>query len=178
MAEYLTNTADLTAVADAIRAKGGTSAQLIYPAGFVSAIQAIKTDAVESIDIIDTVGISADTRLSAASGANKAQTGYAAIGANMDAASLIHLHAGDTLRIKGVSLPAANDGISVAVRYSATATFLSAGYMHNGYTWGNLHFASSGDIVTVTSTAEQYIRLSPICTDASAVVATINEEIS
>lgn len=43
MAEYLTNTADLTAVADAIRAKGGTSAQLVYPSGFVSAIQAIQT---------------------------------------------------------------------------------------------------------------------------------------
>lgn len=45
MAEYLTNTADLTAVADAIRAKGGTSAQLVYPVGFVSAIQAIQTGA-------------------------------------------------------------------------------------------------------------------------------------
>lgn len=43
MAEYLTNTADLTAVADAIRAKGGTSEQLVYPTGFVSAIQAIET---------------------------------------------------------------------------------------------------------------------------------------
>ena len=43
MAEYLTNTADLTAVADAIRAKGGTAAQLVYPSGFVSAIQAIQT---------------------------------------------------------------------------------------------------------------------------------------
>ena len=43
MAEYLTNTADLTAVANAIRAKGGTSAQLVYPNGFVSAIQAIQT---------------------------------------------------------------------------------------------------------------------------------------
>lgn len=136
------------------------------------------TCAAEITNIIDTVGISADTRLSAGSGANKAQTGHATIGANMDAASLIHLHAGDTLRIKGASLPAANDGTSVAVRYSATATFLSAGYMYNGYTWGGLHFTSSGDIVTVTSTAEEYIRLSPICTDASAVVATINEEIS
>ena len=136
------------------------------------------TCAAEITNIIDTVGISADTRLSAASGANKAQTGHAAIGANMDAASLIHLHAGDTLRIKGVSIPAANDGTSVAVRYSATATFLSADYIYNGRTWGNLHFASSGDVVTVTSSAEQYIRLSPICTDASAVVATINEEIS
>lgn len=34
---------DLTAVANAIRAKGGTSAQLAFPAGFVSAIQAIET---------------------------------------------------------------------------------------------------------------------------------------
>lgn len=41
MAEYLTNTTDLTSVANAIRTKGGTSAQLIYPSGFVSAIQAI-----------------------------------------------------------------------------------------------------------------------------------------
>ena len=41
MSEYLTNTTDLTAVADAIRAKGGTSAPLAYPSGFVSAIQAI-----------------------------------------------------------------------------------------------------------------------------------------
>ena len=129
-------------------------------------------------NIIDTVGISADTRLSASSGANKAQTGHATIGANMDASSLIHLHAGDTLRIKGVSIPATNDGTSVAVRYSETATFASAGYMYEGYRWGELTFTSSGDVVTVTSVAEEYIRLSPICTDASAVVATINEPIT
>ena len=43
MAEYLTNTAELTSVADAIRAKGGTAAQLVYPDGFVSAINAIET---------------------------------------------------------------------------------------------------------------------------------------
>ena len=43
MAEYLTNTTDLTAVANAIRAKGGTSAPLVYPSGFVSAIQSIDT---------------------------------------------------------------------------------------------------------------------------------------
>ena len=34
--------ADLTAIADAIRTKGGTSAQLAFPDGFVSAVQAIK----------------------------------------------------------------------------------------------------------------------------------------
>ena len=41
--EYLTNTADLTAVADAIRAKGGTSDPLVYPDGFVTAIGNIQT---------------------------------------------------------------------------------------------------------------------------------------
>ena len=43
MADYLTNDTDLKAVADAIRAKGGTSAPLTYPGGFASAINAIKT---------------------------------------------------------------------------------------------------------------------------------------
>ena len=42
MAEYLTNTTDLTKVASAIRAKGGTTTQLVYPDGFVTAIQAIQ----------------------------------------------------------------------------------------------------------------------------------------
>lgn len=35
--------ADLTSVANAIRTKGGTSAQLAFPTGFVSAVQAIPT---------------------------------------------------------------------------------------------------------------------------------------
>ena len=35
--------ADLTSVANAIRTKGGTSAQLAFPSGFVSAVQAIPT---------------------------------------------------------------------------------------------------------------------------------------
>ena len=43
MAEYLTNTTDLTKVASAIREKGGTSDSLVYPDGFVTAIQDIQT---------------------------------------------------------------------------------------------------------------------------------------
>lgn len=135
------------------------------------------TCAAEITNIIDTVGISANTRLSTSSGANKTQAGYVAIGANMDASSLIHLKAGDTLRIKGASLPSANDGKSAAAAYSATATLISTGYIYNGNTWNNLNFTSNGDIVTVTATGEHYIRLSLICTDAAAVIATINEEI-
>lgn len=42
MANYIATTEELTAVADAIRAKGGTSEQLVFPEGFVSAIDNIQ----------------------------------------------------------------------------------------------------------------------------------------
>ena len=41
MANYIASDTDLTAVADAIRTKGGTSADLTFPSGFVTAIQNI-----------------------------------------------------------------------------------------------------------------------------------------
>lgn len=43
MAEYLTNDTDLKAVADAIRTKAGSTAQLSFPDGFVSAVNGIQT---------------------------------------------------------------------------------------------------------------------------------------
>lgn len=43
--EYTVNAADLTAVADAIRAKGDTTADLAFPTGFASAIAAISSGA-------------------------------------------------------------------------------------------------------------------------------------
>lgn len=43
MADYLTTDTELTSVANAIRTKGGTSESMTYPAGFVSAIEAIPT---------------------------------------------------------------------------------------------------------------------------------------
>lgn len=43
MSEYRTNSEDLTSIADAIRAKSGTSEQLIFPDEFVSAINSIET---------------------------------------------------------------------------------------------------------------------------------------
>ena len=43
--EYAANAADLTAVADAIRAKTGTSEGLSFPDGFVAAIAGISTGA-------------------------------------------------------------------------------------------------------------------------------------
>lgn len=41
MADYVVNENDLTSIADAIRTKGGTTASLSFPTGFVSAINAI-----------------------------------------------------------------------------------------------------------------------------------------
>ena len=43
MSDYLTTDTELTSIADAIRTKGGTSTSLVYPTGFVSAIEAIAT---------------------------------------------------------------------------------------------------------------------------------------
>ena len=129
-------------------------------------------------NIIDTIGISANTRISTSSGDNRTQRGYATIGANKDAASLIHLTAGDTLRIKGVSLPASNDSYSAIVFYDASGRFITSTYLHNGLTWNNLTFKNSGDNVVITCSADHYFRMSLICTNASAVIATINEEIN
>lgn len=129
-------------------------------------------------NVIDTIGISADTRLSTSSGDNRTQAGWAAIGANKDAASLIHLVAGDTLRIKGASLPASNDSYSALALYNASGAFTTSNYLHNGLTWNNLTFNNTGDSVVVTSGGDHYIRVSLICTDATAVIATINEEIT
>lgn len=49
---YIARAADLTAVADAIRAKGETSESLIFPAGFVSAIEGIRGGAELNFEIV------------------------------------------------------------------------------------------------------------------------------
>lgn len=137
-------------------------------------------------NIIDTIGISANTRLSTSTGVNKTKTGWATMGANMDAASLIHLVDGDTLRIKGVSLPAASDGANTAiVEYKADGTYFFATYLWDGCTVHGTTYRNTTDGIIATHHQDKYggyasiyIRLSLICTDASAVIATINEEIS
>ena len=50
---YVTNTEELTSIADAIREKGGTSAPLEYPEEYVSAIEAISGGGDDATAIID-----------------------------------------------------------------------------------------------------------------------------
>ena len=129
-------------------------------------------------NIIDTISISPNTRLSTSTGENRSASGYATIGANKDATSLIHLKSGDTLRIKGARLPSATDTNCAVVIYDANAVFSSSTYVHNSLTWNNMTFIDSGSVVTITAQNEHYIRITLICTDASAVIATLNEPIN
>ena len=159
---------------------GGTDISALAVSGNTITIASVTgsiviTCAAEITNIIDTIGISANTRLSTSSGENRTQSGYAAIGANKDAASLIHLKTGDTLRIKGVSLPASNDSYSAIALYNANGTFNTSTYLHNGLSWNGMTFNNVGDSGVVTTYEEHYFRVSLICTDASAVIATINE---
>ena len=63
------------------------------------------------------------------------------IGANMDAASLIHLVAGDTLRVKGVNIPDASDGAYTSVvKYNADGTYFSAAYLWEGCSFNTINF--------------------------------------
>lgn len=71
MTDYLTNDTDLTSVANAIRTKGGTSASIEFPSGFVTAIENIPSggggttvtvgitsyDAMHQIAYVDSSGV-------------------------------------------------------------------------------------------------------------------------
>lgn len=56
MAKYIVDSSDMTDIADAIRAKGGTSDPLVYPAGFISAIENMSTGGVTVEDTLDEHG--------------------------------------------------------------------------------------------------------------------------
>lgn len=174
---YTLTETDKTEIAGKVIADGTEFTLSEFPTALKNPHALTFTGAAAVTNIIDTIGISANTRLSTSSGANRAQSGYAAIGANEDAASLIHLAAGDTLRIKGASLPASNDSYSAIALHNASGTFSTSTYLHNGLTWNGMTFNNAGDSVVVTAVGEHYFRVSMICTDASKVVATINEAI-
>lgn len=71
MANYLTNTEELTAVADAIREKTGESGSLIYPSGFVSAIEGISGSSTIHLTINNSAGYIASGYYTAESGVSQ-----------------------------------------------------------------------------------------------------------
>lgn len=62
MAEYLVRSEDLTTVADAIRTKGGTDAQLAFPGGFTAAIQSISSGGGLTVSGTNLHDVSTDTK--------------------------------------------------------------------------------------------------------------------
>lgn len=61
MAEYLVQGASLTAVADAIREKGGTTAPLSFPVGMAEAIRNIQSGGIFTFRPIEICSISVST---------------------------------------------------------------------------------------------------------------------
>jgi hypothetical protein len=118
MAEYLTNTTDLTKVASAIREKGGTSDPLVYPSGFISAIQAIQTGT--ELQIIVTVASGATVT---ATKGSKVVSGTAVSGT----CTLTVPEAG-TWSVKATLSGQTSDTKSVTFtdRYAVTLSFASA----------------------------------------------------
>ena len=118
MAEYLTNTTDLTKVAAAIREKGGTSDSLVYPDGFVTAIQAIQTGT--ELQII--VSVTSGATVTATKG-SKVVSGTAVNGT----CTLTVPEAG-TWSVKATLSGQTSDtkNVSVVDSYAVTLSFVSA----------------------------------------------------
>lgn len=167
---------------------GGVSVSQYYSSGTIAIPQvtgdiSISITAVEAVvpivNLIDTIGIAANTRLSTSDGGNRTgANGHATIGATADASGVISVAVGDTIRIKGMTIPSSQDTMVALVRCTSSGGFSSAGYFTKGTTSsGGLRF-THGDVLTVTAVSQEYFRLSAICSDTSAVVVTRNQEIS
>lgn len=125
MAEYLTNTTDLTKVADAIRAKGGTTAVLEYPDGFATAIGNIQTGTELSIVVSVTSG--------AVVTATKGSTTVSGTSVN-GTCTLIVPEAG-TWSVKATlgGLTSGTKNVSVVNSYSLTLSFVSSTLNNNDW---------------------------------------------
>lgn len=123
MTDYLTTDSDLEAVADAIRAKGATSALLVYPNGFVSAINAIPT----GITPTGTKSIS----ISAAGTTTEDVTNYASaeitVPSGSAATPATTITANPTISVGPTGLISASVSASQSVTPSVSAGYVASG---------------------------------------------------
>lgn len=158
---------------------GGTDISSTAVSGSIVTVNDVSGDLVITCaatvtNIIDTVGIAANTRLSTSAGDNRPQNGYATIGATNDAVGRITCNPNSTIRIKGCSLPASQDTYVAIGAWEPSGAFTST-YVKEGAAWNGFTFKTVNGIVTITNTNGWAFRISLICTDDSAVVMTINE---
>ena len=125
MAEYLTNTTDLTLVADAIRTKGGTTELLTYPDEFVTAIQAIQTGT--ELKIIVTV----------ASGATVTATkgSLSVIGSSVNGTCTLVVPEAGTWSVSATMGGQTSDTKTVSITgiYTVTLSFLNDNFADNDW---------------------------------------------
>lgn len=123
MTDYLTTDSELEAVADAIRAKGATSALLVYPTGFVSAINAIPT----GITPTGTKSIS----ISAAGTTTEDVTNYASaeitVPSGSAATPATAITANPTISVNSSGLITATVNATKSVTPSVSAGYVSSG---------------------------------------------------
>ena len=137
MAEYLTNTTDLTKVASAIREKGGTSDSLVYPDGFVTAIQAIQTGT--ELQIIVTVTSGATVTASKGS--------LSVSGTSVNGTCTLTVPAAGTWSVKATHNGQTSNTASVSVKdsYALTLNFLKANFADNDWS-GIIAACHSGSV--------------------------------
>lgn len=125
MAEYLTNTTDLTKVASAIREKGGTSDSLVYPDEFVTAIQAIQTGT--KLQIIVTVTSGATVTATKGS--------LSVSGTSVNGTCTLTVPEAGTWSVKATLNGQTSDtkNISVVDRYALALSFLKGNFADNDW---------------------------------------------
>lgn len=118
MAEYLTNNTDLKKVADAIREKGGTSEQLIYPDGFVAAIGEITT----GVELSLIVSVTSGSVVTATKGATVVS------GTSVNGSCTLIVPEAGTWSVQATLNGQASNTVSVSVKdsYAVSLTFFSA----------------------------------------------------
>ena len=125
MAEYLTNTTDLTVVANAIREKGGTSEQLACPDGFVAAIRAIQTGT--ELQII--VSVTSGATVTATKGSKVVS------GTSVNGTCTLTVPEAGTWSVKATHNGQTSDTKSVSVKdsYALTLNFLKDNFADNDW---------------------------------------------
>lgn len=132
------------------------------------------------VNLVETYGVEANTRLSLSTGVNKAQAGYCVVG--NDNNHIIPYAKGDVFRIKGANIPAtANDHCGMALYSDYTGTFFGSytiALNSDHLTWSISEESDGVVAITINDVQSSVgIRFSLPCTDTSNLIITKNQEI-
>lgn len=139
-----------------------------------------------SPNLVDTIGYAENTRVSMSDGTNRTGVaGFASFGSTKAAGKYIEVDAGDVIRIKGITFPAADDSKSGIFAMNMDGTILTSNYLSHTHDHVGSYITSityDGDLTTLTVNAEQptpfMFRICGPCADPANAIIKINEEIN